>query len=102
MEVLDGAELQGSEGNTGSLLDSGYHRAFMVLHQENLPKASLLHPMAEAGNCSSNANDGRSGVTHNEWDDKTKKHPYPRCGPRRQWLSPTRQWSPSSRLQEPP
>jgi hypothetical protein len=32
MEVLASAELQGSEGNTGSQLDSGHHRAFMFLH----------------------------------------------------------------------
>jgi hypothetical protein len=43
MEVLAGAELWGGEGDIGSLLDSGHHCAFAVLHQENLPEASLLY-----------------------------------------------------------
>jgi hypothetical protein len=45
-EVLAGAELYGGEGDVGFLPDSSHHHAFMVLHQENLTKASLLHLVA--------------------------------------------------------
>jgi hypothetical protein len=45
-EVLAATELHGSEGNTGTLLDSCHHSLLMVLHQENLPEASFLHLMA--------------------------------------------------------
>jgi hypothetical protein len=41
-EVLAGVELQRSKGNTSSLPNSGHHRTLVVLHQKNLPKASLF------------------------------------------------------------
>jgi hypothetical protein len=43
MKLLAGVELQGGEGNTGSLPNSGPHHTFVVFHQENLPEVSLLH-----------------------------------------------------------
>jgi hypothetical protein len=43
VEVLVGAELHGSEGDTGSLLNSGHHDTLAVLHQEKLLEAGFLN-----------------------------------------------------------
>jgi hypothetical protein len=80
---MAGAELYGGEGDVGFVSDSGHHHAFMVLHQENLMKASLLHLVARGHQlllqCWQQEDrkiKGGSGTTSHE-QNKTKKHPYP-------------------------
>lgn len=45
MKILAGAELEGSERNADSLMDSSHNRTFAVLHQKNLSEASFLRLM---------------------------------------------------------
>ena len=46
MKIMASAELYDGVRNAGSLKDSDHNRAFMVLHQKNLPEASFLCLMA--------------------------------------------------------
>jgi hypothetical protein len=46
MEVPAGAKLQGGKSDASPLSNFSHHRAFTVLHQNNLLEAGLLHLMA--------------------------------------------------------